>query len=57
MQNHHHGKNTDSFKLRLKTEKVPLGNGQYYLFQTRKGLKNCSNTLIQAKKMRIECFP
>ena len=30
-------KNTYSFKLRLKKpEKVPLGNGQYYLFQTRK---------------------
>ena len=37
MQNRHHAKNTDPFKLGMnKTENVPLGNGQYYLFQTRK---------------------
>ena len=52
MQNHHHTKNTDSLKLRFKkTEKVPLGNGQYSLFQT--GFKQEKNGGNSAKNAEI----
>ena len=48
MQNHHHAKNTDPFKLGIKkTENVPLGNGQYYLFQTRKRSQKLLKVIVK----------